>query len=279
MFDYLLEKIQTAKFNHDPFRYIYITDWLNHDHFTAITQDPQIALLPQGDLDSLLVELADKHYTPEPFPGCTTNIDHYRQWYHGDRTQRFESDLLEGFGIAFRLREYRNQLIQDLIQFLNSHEFHTAIKAKFERTGNTRVETAIQKYLSGYEISPHPDIRKKCLTYMVNINTESVSEAADIHTHLLEFDADHQHIYQYWQDHADHDRCWVPWSWCESHWQHRANNSIVMFAPDDRSLHAVKLEYDHLPWQRTQIYGNLWYRKESVPAITVRGDWRQLPDA
>jgi hypothetical protein len=279
MFDYLIEKIQQAQFQFEPFRYIYIQDWLSDQHFAEITADPQINLAPQTDLDHLLQTLEHSHYSPEPFPGCTTNIDHYRTWFHSNRTERFESDLLEGFGIAFRLRQYDSPLIQSLIEFLNSNAFHAAIKAKFERTGNTRVETAIQKYLSGYEISPHPDIRKKCLTYMVNINTEPASEAADIHTHLLEFDADHQHIYQYWQDHADHDRCWVPWSWCESQWQHRANNSIVMFAPDDRSLHAVKLEYDHLPWQRTQIYGNLWYRKGSVPAITVRGDWRRLPDA
>lgn len=279
MFDYLIEKIQQAAFVTQPFRYIYIQDWLSTEHFAAITQDPQINLPQQADLDGLLATLADRHYTPEPFPGCTTNIDHYRAWYHSDRTRRFESDLLEGFGIAFRLRQYQNPLIQHLIQFLNSDQFHSAIKAKFDRVGNTRVETAIQKYLSGYEISPHPDIRKKCLTYMVNINPHDASEAQDIHTHLLEFDSEHEAIYQYWQDHPDHDRCWVPWSWCCTRWQHRRNNSIVMFAPDDSSLHAVKLEYDHLAAQRTQIYGNLWYRKGSVPAITVRGDWRRLPDA
>jgi hypothetical protein len=279
MFDYLIEKIQRIEFQTHPFRYVYIADWLSDQHFAEITADPQIRLAPQNTLDQLLQTLDQHHYSPEPFPGCTTNIDHYREWYHSDRAARFESDLLEGFGIAFRLREYRTPLIQELIAFLNSDRFHSAIKAKFDRTGNTRVETAIQKYLSGYEISPHPDIRKKCLTYMVNINTHPASEHADIHTHLLEFDSAHQHIYQYWQQHQDHDRCWVPWSWCESRWQHRRNNSIVMFAPDDRSLHAVKLEYDHLPWQRTQIYGNLWYRKGSVPTIAVRGDWRRLPDA
>jgi hypothetical protein len=279
MFDYLIEKIQQTEFCTRPFRYLYIENWLSHQHFAEIIADPQINLDPQSDLDQLLHTLAQHDYSPEPFPGCTTNIDHYREWYHSDRTARFESGLLEGFGIAFRLHKYRMSLIQELITFLNSDRFHTAIKVKFGCTGNTRVETAIQKYLSGYEISPHADIRKKCLTYMVNINTHPTSEHADIHTHLLEFDSTHQHIYHYWHEHQDHDRCWVPWSWCESRWQHRCNNSIVMFAPDDRSLHAVKLEYDHLSWQRTQIYGNLWYRKSSVPTIAVRGDWRRLPNA
>lgn len=279
MFDYLIEKIHQAEFETQPFRHLYITDWLNAEHFAAITQDPQIRLPAQLDLAGLLAVLAHNHYTPEPFPGCTTNIDHYVEWFHSDRSRRFESDLLEGFGIAFRLRHYRSPLIQHLIHFLNSDGFHAAIKTKFDRVGNTRLETAIQKYLTGYEISPHPDIRKKCLTYMVNINTDVASQDLDIHTHLLEFDEQHQHIYQYWNDHAEHDRCWVPWSWCRSGWQHRKNNSIVMFAPDDRSLHAVKLAYDHLGMQRTQIYGNLWYRKSSVPLVHGRANWTQLPNA
>ena len=276
MFDYLIEKINQAKFYTKPFRYLYIENWLSDQHFFEIIQDPQINLPTQSDLNGLLNILSTNNYSPEPFPGCTTDIDQYCQWYYSDRTTRFESDLLEGFGIAFRLREYKTSLIQHLIEFLNSDKFQSAIKKKFEKEGDTRVETAIQKYLTGYEISPHPDIRKKCLTYMVNINTNPFSENTDIHTHFLDFNADRQHIYQYWKENQNHDRCWVPWTWCRSYWQHRKNNSIVMFAPDDRSLHAVKLDYDHLSWQRTQIYGNLWYRKTSVPVITVRKNWKAL---
>jgi hypothetical protein len=40
-----------------------------------------------------------------------------------------------------------------------------------------------------------------------------------------------------------------------------ANNSLLMFEAHDRSLHAVKLNYDHKKFQRTQLYGNLFYQK------------------
>ena len=44
------------------------------------------------------------------------------------------------------------------------------------------------------------------------------------------------------------------------------NNSLVIFSPDDDTLHGVKTNYDHLANQRTQIYGNLWYsEKKFIP--------------
>ena len=40
------------------------------------------------------------------------------------------------------------------------------------------------------------------------------------------------------------------------------NNSMVMFHPDNNppTLHAIRLKYNHLKYQRTQIYGNLMYK-------------------
>jgi hypothetical protein len=129
--------------------------------------------------------------------------------------------------------------------------------------------------MSGYEISPHPDIRKKCLTYMININTDAAAESLDLHTHLMRFKDPWQKIYDFWDSNPSIDRCWVPWQWCSDTFIHAKNNSIVMFAPNNRSLHAVKLDYDHLDFQRTQIYGNLWYTK-GYGSITQRPNWRQL---
>lgn len=40
------------------------------------------------------------------------------------------------------------------------------------------------------------------------------------------------------------------------------NNSIIMFAPSNDTLHSVRLDYNHLPLQRTQIYGNLMFAHE-----------------
>ena len=48
-----------------------------------------------------------------------------------------------------------------------------------------------------------------------------------------------------------------------------------MFRPNSKpaSLHAVKLNYDHLEYQRTQIYGNLMFKQEvnsaALQAINV----------
>lgn len=278
VFQYLIDKIQHTGFREVPFRHVYIEDFFTAEHFDVIRRDSQLDLPRVSSTEDLINMLQRQHYSPEPFPGCTTNIDHYLTWYHGDRHERFESDLLEGFGIAFRLRQYTSDFIRSLVQFLNSPDFHHVIKLKFHRTGRTRVETAIQKYLSGYEISPHPDIRKKCLTYMININPSDLTQELDTHTHLLKFNDEHAHVYDFWREHTDTDRCWVPWSWCETLWTHTQNNSILMFAPDDDTLHAVKLDYDHLVTQRTQIYGNLWYGKGSG-RVTQRGDWRRLPHA
>ena len=39
------------------------------------------------------------------------------------------------------------------------------------------------------------------------------------------------------------------------------NNSMLIFHPDNNppTLHAIRLNYNHLKYQRTQIYGNLMY--------------------
>ena len=93
--------------------------------------------------------------------------------------------MVEGFGLAMRLRKIREPLLERLVAFLNGERFQCVLAAKFDVVRPTRIETAIQKYLTGYEISPHPDIRSKCLTYLLNINTHAVADELSIHTHLL----------------------------------------------------------------------------------------------
>ena len=40
------------------------------------------------------------------------------------------------------------------------------------------------------------------------------------------------------------------------------NNSMVIFHPDNNppTLHAIRLNYNHFKYQRTQIYCNLMYK-------------------
>lgn len=63
-----------------------------------------------------------------------------------------------------------------------------------------------------------------------------------------------------WETDFTRDRGWVSWDWCETVLQQRANNSLVVFSPASDTLHAVRARYDHLWTQRTQCYGNLWYK-------------------
>ena len=69
-----------------------------------------------------------------------------------------------------------------------SKSFIDALLSKFNISGvDIEYDAGIQKYLDGYEISPHPDIRRKLLTFMVNINPSNSSESNNHHTHIQSF--------------------------------------------------------------------------------------------
>ena len=274
-FNYLLEKIMDAPFIDKGFPFLYIEDWFEKDHFEMITKSPQINLPEYETTELLIKDLQKNSYSPVTFPGTVTDIKKYLQWYNHRNVSgpSHAHGLLEGFGIVFRMDNYIEPKIKELINFLNSSVFLSQLMLKFNKSGKTRVETAIQKYLTGYEISPHPDIRKKCLTYMVNINPSNDMDNMDINTHFMTFKKEKNWIPKYWDDNPLIDRCWVPWDWCETQFIHRKNNSITMFAPENRSIHAVKLDYDHCKNQRTQIYGNLWYLKSDT---IKQPTWRDL---
>lgn len=208
----------------------------------------------------LLRTLKNEGYACHEFPGCTTDETEYLQYLETgevkDKSQLFNTDAL---GMAFYIREFKNPAIKALIDYLKSDEFHETLRKKFDIEKPTRIDTYIQKYLTGYEISPHPDVRAKSLTYLMNINQPGAEEL-DIHTQLLKFTPEHADQYTYWDEHPEVDRSWVPWDWCYTVKEIRKNNALIMFEAHNRSLHAIKLDYNHLPLQRTQLYGNLWYK-------------------
>jgi len=151
------------------------------------------------------------------------------------------------------------------MEYLKSEEFIDAIADRFGiNRDDTFSDNGLQKYLDGYEISPHPDTRRKALTYMVNLNPGSDAEDRDHHTHYLQFRKEYKYVETFWDGNPDQDRCWVPWTWCDSKKVQRENNSIVIFSPNNQTIHAVKANYNHLDNQRTQLYGNLWYHKFSA---------------
>jgi len=171
----------------------------------------------------------------------------------------------EGFGIAYRIKKYNSNFIKNLILFLNGMEFSNALLKKFDITNtNISILTTIQKYLTKYEISPHPDWRRKCMTYLININESDDISNFKVHTHLLKFKKEKEYIYDYWLKNPTIERCWVPWEWCETAREINRNNTMVVFSPANDTLHGVKLDYSHTEFQRTQIYGNFYFKSAGL---------------
>ena len=259
-FNYILSKIKNAEFVSEPFEHIVIEDFFTEEHFQIILNDKQIHFDETTTNNELRRKLSENKFSPIPFPGCTTDENLYFKLLEENKLNQIKTEGdSEGVGIAYNLQNTNNIFIKDLLSFLNGPSFHKTLCDKFDIKESTRVTTRIQKYLTGYEISPHPDIRQKSLTYLLNINKNSESENLDIHTHLLKLKEDYKFIYEYWENHTKENRAWVSWDWCNIEKTINKNNSLVIFKPSNYSLHAVKLNYDHLKQQRTQIYGNLMF--------------------
>lgn len=257
-FTYLLEKIESSDFCAEPFTHLEISNFLSDEHFQAVIASEQVQISTSQTSVALIDQLLDKGYEPIPFPGCTTSVQDYLNWIEG-KVNHGNHEVCEGFGITFRLQSPQSKVLRDLDIFFKSSIFKKQLEDKFGITRPTTMETGLQKYLHGYEISPHPDVRKKALTYMLNVNPSNRSEELDIHTHYLKFKPKKQFISEFWRYNDQYDRCWVPWEWCDTCKQQYLNNSIVLFSPSWDTLHAIKLNYNHLETQRTQFYGNLWY--------------------
>jgi hypothetical protein len=266
-FYYLIEKLEKAEFISEPFDHLEIENFLSEEHFNIINSDSQIHFEEQSSHNQLRETLKSKSYKPIPFPGCTTNEDEYYELLNTNRLSEIKEanpeSTIDGLGIAYNLVDIKNSFIKDLIEFLNSPIFQGTLRSKFGINNQTYITTRIQKYVTGYEISPHPDTRRKALTYLLNINKDDSAEGLDIHTGLLKFKDDYSFIADYWDKNPNKDRSWVRWDWCNIEKTISKNNSIVLFKPSNYSLHCVKLDYDHLPLQRTQIYGNLMFADQS----------------
>ncbi len=274
-FDYLLQKIRDAKFTDVPFRHIEIMDFLSEEDFHALITAPEIKLPPAKDDAAMFETFFRNNYKIINFPGCITDKEEYIAWHRqkGEVGAR-NNTACEGFGVTLRLVGPRDPMLLELIAFIESEAFNRTLADKFGIDFSAVYhDNGIQKYVDGYEISPHPDIRKKALTYMVNINPSANSEQQEHHTHYLKFKDAYRYVQEFWKGNPRVDRCWVPWNWCDTVKEQRANNSIVIFSPSNDTVHAVKAAYDHLLYQRTQLYGNLWYHVSDVDGTI---DWEGL---
>jgi hypothetical protein len=259
MFNYILDKIDEAKILNYPFPHLDIENFLSDEHLNLIINNKQIHFDKMDTDDELRDKLIDNDWKIQGFPGCVGNWKKYQNYLKNKNYK--SSQPVESVGITFRLCKYTDKVIEELVLFMNGDEFHDALRKKFNITRDTTIISAIQKNLTGYEISPHPDIIRKSLTYLLNINNNTDIEKEDCNTHLLEFKDEYKHVQYDWE--KTKTRCWVPWDWCNTVKTMNRNNSMVIFKPDYNppTLHAIRLNYDHLKYQRTQIYGNLMYKR------------------
>ena len=263
-FYYIINKINNAEIIDTPFPHINILNFLSEEHLRIITTEKQMHFETDTQ-DELYSKLINNGWVIQNFPGCTNNWETYKN-LQSIENEVITNEPVESMGMTFRLKNIYNTTVNNLIRFMNSSLFHNTLRSKFNIENDTTIITAIQKYLTGYEISPHPDIRQKSLTYLLNINNNSEIEKLDCHTHLLVFKDEYKFISEYWKNNKSINRCWVPWDWCTTVKTTRENNSLLIFKPDDAppTLHAIKLNYNHLKYQRTQIYGNLMYENPPV---------------
>jgi len=265
MFDYIIQKIIKSKVKKSPFNHYYIENLFNIKHFSEIIKSKEINISPKKNHSALFDSLFEEGYKIIGFPGCITNQKKYIDWLKNKRNKKLQHihSACEGFGMTLRLYRPKSDILIKLNNFLSSKKFNSTIAKKFNiKISDTTLDNGIQKYLDGYEISPHPDFRKKAATFMVNINPHKNSEKLTHHTHYLKIKKKFDYVTNFWNNNNDVQRCWIPWDWCKTNFVQSKNNSIVIFSPSDFSLHGVKAKYNHLAGQRTQLYGNLWYKKE-----------------
>ena len=230
--------------------------------FIENIEEVVLAVENQDEVVDLFEELFLHNYKIIPFPGCTTDYKEYIKWHKEKKTSHKTNTACEGFGIVLRLEQSKSLVIEKLNNFIHSRDFIHCIANKFGISpDDCNYDAGIQKYLDGYEISPHPDVRRKALTFLVNINPNPKSHTEEYHTSYLIFKSQWNYVGEFWKGNSRYERCWVPHEWCDTVKQQRENNSMILFAPDDYTMHSVKTKYNHLTYQRTQLYGNLWFKE------------------
>ena len=159
---YILEKIQNSTVLEQPFRHIEINDFFKEADFKEIIQSPEISIKKTQDDRELFKELFRHDYKIIEFPGCTTDYKKYIKQHHSEHKFKHTHTACEGMGVVLRLKSPKTATIKILQDFLNSPELINCMAKKFDiKSDKCNYDAGIQKYLDGYEISPHPDIRKK----------------------------------------------------------------------------------------------------------------------
>ena len=308
-FSYILDKIKNSEFSCEPFRHIEINNLFKDDDFNKIIKSPEIAMKEASSDDELIDILLSSGFDIINFFGGTTDKNAYIEWHKNKDKKTFvnlflknREDLycpegtldrlsfldvsnddsgkvlpiltMNSVGMVFRLLREKSEEIKYLKDFISSDDWINCLADKFKvDMHDTTYDCGIQKYLDGYAMTPHPDLRHKSLTFLMNINPNPLSEWEEHHTQYHKFKSQWEYVKDIWDENPKLDRCWVPWDWCEKVKEQKSNNSIVIYMPDRDTLHSVKTNYNHLEYQRTQFYGNILHKE--TPA-TSRLEWQDL---
>lgn len=262
-FDYLAQKILDAKFLYSPFKHLIINDFLSNEHFTQLTTHKQVKFDTFNTLNDVIETLIKAGYVSVSMPGGTSSIDEYINSL-STNNWNVDSNKMSGLGLVFKLQTTRDPFMSALLNYVNGASFHNSLRAKFALSESTALSAALHKYLTGYEISPHADSVKKAITMLVNVNTDSTCTNEHMHTQLLSFNDNRKYIGEFWKYNTQYDRDWLPWEWCKTEKIVNENNTAIIFSPSYNTLHGVKCKFDHLKYQRTLIYSNLFYTNVDV---------------
>jgi hypothetical protein len=168
--------------------HIEINELFSKNDFEEIIRSPEITTKVAQDDEELFDLLFACGYKIINFPGCTVDYKEYIKWHKEKISSQKTNTSCEGYGVVMRLESPKSTVIGEVQDFLKSREFIDCAAEKFGiKACECNYDAGIQKYLDGYEISPHPDVRRKALTYMVNINPSPTSSDDEYHTSYLQF--------------------------------------------------------------------------------------------
>jgi hypothetical protein len=179
------------------------------DDFSEIIACPQISIDKSVSYDYLVLILIDCGYGAQRHPVCTSSLIEYNRFLDGE-IKSANIDTYETIGMALRLRSVQTTILEDLLSFLISDKLVRLYLNKFGIKDKSHHDYGTQKYLTGYEIGPHPDIKRNKIAYMLNINSCPFLETQSYHTHNQSFKNNHKQIYYLWLSEST-DTCWVPW--------------------------------------------------------------------
>ena len=179
----MIDKIENSEFQTVPFKHVYIENFFHESDFLEIIQSPEIVFSSyQSDYD-LIEALLNTGYEQVVFPG-TTNVKTYLDARLNGKRLKTKQSSCQSVGVVFRLKQLNTPILKSLTEFICGNHFNETIERKFEvKYKECRFEGGVQNYLDGYEISPHPDVRKKAATFILNINPSTQSEKMYYHTH------------------------------------------------------------------------------------------------